>query len=71
MVTQPTEGCRDLEVVWSPRLVFDIRDVSGADPAAWPRYYSPPPYALIYVVDSLDKDRFPTVKAHIGALLGA
>ena len=51
MTTQPTEGCRNLELVWSPALTFEIRDVGGADAGQWPRYYTPPPFAIVYVVD--------------------
>lgn len=51
MTTQPTEGCRNLELVWSPALTFEIRDVGGADASQWPRYYTPPPFAIVYVVD--------------------
>lgn len=51
MTTQPTEGCRNLDLVWSPALTFEIRDVGGADPTQWPHQYTPPPFAIVYVVD--------------------
>ena len=53
MTSQPTVGSLRLDLAWSTGLVFDILDVGGSEPSAWSRYYTPPPFAIVYVVDRL------------------
>jgi hypothetical protein len=47
---EPTSGCRQVELAYSNSLTLQLSDVGG-DAFDWPKYCSPPPYAIVYVVD--------------------
>ena len=64
------------DIRWTSGLSYKITDVVGSEPDTWPSHYTPKPdagfsapYAIVFVVDSIDQDHLVAARSELDHLL--